>query len=418
MPERSGPRWGTPPATYPDEVAAAIQGQVAEHFGPVADAFSQTLADPTREASAAAVFHRGRAVVDLWAGADPVSHHPMAQDSLMMVASCSKGATATVLAMLVEQGRLDPQERVAAYWPEFAAAGKGAVTVAMVASHTAGLPFPPLGTGLTGLDLHRGPAVTAALAAAPPLWAPGTAMAYHPVTYGTLVDEIVRRATGTGVSAHLRALVAEPLAVDLWMGLPEELMPRVVAGVWDGDNPDGVDPMAPADPEPPPGSYAAQRQAFLRENPPMEPDPRDREEARAHYAAERPAVGLVTNARALATMYAAVLGPVGGVRLISRATLAEVTRPRTDRVETLVESGTAGPDIRFGLGYQLSSPSMPGFGPGSFGHTGAGGRLGIADPDAEVGLGFVCSRMRNIGPGGDPRWATLIDAVKVAVERA
>jgi CubicO group peptidase (beta-lactamase class C family) len=88
-----------------------------------------------------------------------------------------------------------------------------------------------------------------------------------------------------------------------------------------------------------------------------------------------------------------------------------VTAPRTDHVETLVESGTAGPDIRFGLGYQLASPSMPGFGPGSYGHTGAGGRLGLADPDHGVGFGYVCSRMRNIGAGGDPRWKALIDAV-------
>ena len=115
----------------------------------------------------------------------------------MMVASCSKGITATVLAMLVERGVLDPEERVAAYWPEFAAGGKEQVTLAMVASHTAGLPYPPLGTGLSGLDLHRGEAVTRALAGATPLWEPGTAMAYHPVTYGTLLDEIVRRATGT-----------------------------------------------------------------------------------------------------------------------------------------------------------------------------------------------------------------------------
>jgi CubicO group peptidase (beta-lactamase class C family) len=84
--------------------------------------------------------------------------------------------------------------------------------------------------------------------------------------------------------------------------------------------------------------------------------------------------------------------------------LAEiVTTPRTDDVETLIESGTAGPDIRFGLGYKLASPSMPGLGPRSFGHTGAGGRLGIADPDLEIGFGYLCSRMRNIGPAGDPR---------------
>ena len=78
----------------------------------------------------------------------------------------------------------------------------------------------------------------------------------------------------------------------------------------------------------------------------------------------------------------------------------------------MIESGTAGPDIRFGLGYQLASPSMPGFGPASFGHTGAGGRLGLADPELEVGFGYVCSLMRTIGASGDPRWAALIAAIR------
>ncbi|HEV7205055.1 MAG TPA: serine hydrolase domain-containing protein [Jatrophihabitans sp.] len=381
---------------------------VEEGFGAVADAFRRTLADPGEDAAAVAVVHQGRKVVDLVAGTDVVHRRPMPVDGLMMVASCSKGITATVLALLVEQGDLDPEERVAAYWPEFAAAGKGDVTVAMVASHTAGLPYPPLGTGLRGLDLHRGPAVTRALAGATPLWPPGTAMAYHPVTYGTLLDEIVRRATGRSVARHVRERIAEPLGVDMWMGLPENLVPRVVPGHWEDTSP--MEPDDDATPEP--GSYAAQRQAFLRENPPMDPDFSDADEVREHYAAERPAIGAITDARALATMYSALLEPVDGTRLIDDETLALVTRPRTDEVETLVESGTAGPDIRFGLGYQLASPGMPGFGPTTFGHTGAGGRLGIADPEHRVGFGYVCSLMRDIGPGGDPRWRALIDAVR------
>jgi CubicO group peptidase (beta-lactamase class C family) len=383
------------------------QPGVAEGFGAVADAFHRNFVDPGEDAAAVTVFHRGEKVVDLWAGTDVVNRRPMPPDGLMMVASCSKGITATVLAMLVERGALDPEERVAAYWPEFAAGGKQDVTVAMVAAHTAGLPYPPLGTGLTGLDLHRGEAVTAALAGATPLWEPGKAMAYHPVTYGTLLDEIVRRATGTTIAHHVRSWIAEPLKVDMWMGLPDELIPRVVPGRWEETSP--MEPTTEGDHEP--GSYAALRQAFLAENPPMDPDFSDVEQVRAHYRAERPAIGAITNARALATMYAALLGPVNGVRLIDDRTLGLVTRPRTDNVETLIESGTAGPDIRFGLGYQLASPSMPGFGPTTFGHTGAGGRLGIADPERQIGFGYVCSLMRNIGPEGDPRWKALIEAI-------
>jgi len=143
----------------------------------------------------------------------------------------------------------------------------------------------------------------------------------------------------------------------------------------------------------------------------MDPDYADPDAVREYYTAERPAVGAITDARSLAKLYAATLGPVAGVRLISAATRARATAPRTDDVEKLVESGTAGPSIRFGLGYQLASPGMPGFGPASYGHTGAGGRLGIADPDHGIGFGYICSRMRDIGAGGDARWRRIIDAI-------
>lgn len=240
-------------------------------------------------------------------------------------------------------------------------------------------------------------------------WPPGEAMAYHPVTYGTLLDEIVRRATGSGVAAHLRTLIAEPLGLDLFMGLPAELVDRVVPGRWEHTSP--MEPSSPGAP-PTPGSYADLRQQFLTENPPMDPDFFGADELRENYAAERPAIGAITDACSLAKMYAATLRPVDGVQLITSATRAQVAAPRTDEVETLVESGTAGPDIRFGLGYQLASPGMPGFGPNTYGHTGAGGRLGVADPDHGIGFGYICSRMRIIGAGGDVRWKRVVDAIQ------
>jgi CubicO group peptidase (beta-lactamase class C family) len=383
-----------------------ISGNVAAAFGPVADAFAANFDDPGEDAAALAVFHDGVQVVDLWGGVDVVYNRPMPADGLMMVASCSKGITATVLAMLVERGEIDPEKPVAAYWPEFASAGKADITVAMIASHTAGLPYPPLDTGLHGLDLHRGPAITEALAQMKPLWTPGHAMAYHPVTVGTLLDEIVRRATGSSIGRQLHRLIAEPLHLDMWIGLPDPLIKRVIPGRWES-----ISPMEATDNATPPGSYAALRQQFLRENPPMDPDFFNEEEVRQHYVAERPAIGAITDARSLAKMYAATLLPVDGVQLITAATRAYVTAPRTDDVETLIESGTAGPDIRFGLGYQLASPGMPGFGPASFGHTGAGSRLGIADSEFGIGFGYICSRMRDIGPGGDARWKRIVDAI-------
>ncbi|MCW2528102.1 MAG: CubicO group peptidase beta-lactamase class family [Pseudonocardiales bacterium] len=390
-----------------------LAGHVADGFGIVADAFAANFDDPGEDAAAVAVLHDGVPVVDLWGGTDVIGRRPMPPDALMMVASCSKGITATVLAMLCERGVLNPDALVTEYWPQFGAAGKEQVTVAMVAAHTAGLPYPPLGTGLQGLDQHRGAAITAALAAAAPLWEPGTAMAYHPVTIGTLLDEIVKRASGASIADHVQSLIAEPLGLAMWIGLPESLVHRVVPGRWED-----VSPMDPTGEANPPGSYAELRQQFLHENTPMDPDFGDAGQVREYYRAERPAIGAITDARSLATMYAATLQPVNGTRLISDATRIRFTAPRTDDVETLIESGTAGPDIRFGIGYQLASPGMPGFGPASYGHTGAGGRLGIADPDSHVGFGYICSRMRDIGPGGDPRWKRLIDAVTHCIERA
>jgi CubicO group peptidase (beta-lactamase class C family) len=230
---------------------------------------------------------------------------------------------------------------------------------------------------------------------------------------GTLLDEIVKRATGVSIARQVRILIAEPLGLDMWMGLPEAQSDRVIPGRWED-----ASPMEPGGEPPQPGSYAELRQQFLRENPPMDPDFANRDQVLEYYAAERPAIGVVTDARSLARMYAATLGPVDGVQLISDATRRRVTTPRTDHVETLIESGTAGPDIRFGLGYQLASPSMPGFGPASYGHTGAGGRLGIADPNYRVGFGYICSRMRDIGPDGDPRWKRIIESTATCLRRA
>jgi CubicO group peptidase (beta-lactamase class C family) len=382
-----------------------MAGDVAGGYGRVADAFAANFEDAGEDAAAVAVYVDGVKVVDLWGGRDVIGQRDAGSDALMMIASCSKGVTASVLAILIETGRLDPEAPVARYWPEFAASGKSDVTVGMVASHTAGLPYPPLGSGLSGLDLHRGRAVTELLAQAPPLWVPGSAMAYHPVTYGTLLDEIVRRATGADIASHVRSLIAEPLGLDLWIGLPEEFLPRVILDRW------MAPPTAPEESGAAEGSYAYLRQRFLEEEPPMNPDLSDPEALREHYTASRPAIGAVTDARSLARMYAALIGEVDGNRLISPETLRAVTAPRTDTLETLVESGTTGPDIRFGLGYQLASPSMPGFGPSTFGHTGAGGRLGVADPERGVAFGYVCSQMRYIGPQGDPRWARLIAAI-------
>jgi CubicO group peptidase (beta-lactamase class C family) len=385
------------------------EGFVAPGFDAVAAAFERNFDEHGEIGAAVGVYHRGRLVVDLAAGSDPVRDLPFTRESLMMVASCTKGATATCVLMLADAGVLDLDAPVATYWPEFGQAGKDEIPLRWVLSHQVGLPYMDPGAELSGLDQLSGPALVRQLEQQAPWWPPGTAFAYHPVTFGTMLGEIVRRVTGETVGTWFAEHVAGPLGLEFWIGLPPALDDRVAPSVWaTGRDEDPAEP-------PPPDSYAARRQAAMARLPPMDPDPHDPDSRRAYYGIEVPAAHGITNARSLARMYAAVLGAIDGIPLLSPAMLAAATTPQTDGLPALVESGTTGPDIRFGLGYQLASPSMPGLGPASFGHTGAGGRLGIADPDLDIAFGYVCNSMRDIGPGGDPRWATLLAAVRSCV---
>jgi CubicO group peptidase (beta-lactamase class C family) len=390
-----------------------LDGFADAGFGPVADAFGRSFDTLGEIGAAVAVYHRGRLVVDLAAGTDPVRDRRFTRETLMMVASCTKGATATAVLMLAEAGAIDLDEPIARRWPEFGQAGKGDIPLRWVLSHQAGLPYPDPDAQLAGLERIAGPALLRQLERQAPWWPPGTAFAYHPTTAGAILGEVVRRATGRTLGAWFAEHVAAPLGLELWIGLPPELDDRVAPSVWAGGRDARAEELAA--PEPPAGTYAARRRAAIAALPPMDPDPHDPASRRAYYGLEVPAAFGIGNARSLARMYAAVLGEVDGVRLLSPAMLDAATTPQTDGVPALVESGTAGPDLRFGLGYQLASSSLPGLGPASFGHTGAGGRLGLADPDHDVAFGYVCNSMRDIGPGGDPRWKPLLDAVRHCV---
>jgi len=387
-----------------------LDGSVAPGYGAVADAFARNFEVAGEVGAAVAVYQGDRLVVDLAAGSDPVRGRPFARDTLMMVASCTKGATATCMLMLAEQGLLAVDEKVAAYWPDFAQAGKQDITLRMVLSHRAGLPYPDPGSCLSGLDLVGGPELVRQLERQAPWWPPGNAFAYHPVTWGAILGEVVRRVTGETIGQWFAANVAAPLRLEFWIGLPASLDERVVPSVWAPESEAGTEPASCNTPDK--GSFAARRLVAVAERPPREPDPHDAASRRAYYGLEVPAAHGVTNARSLARMYAAVIGEVDGTRLLSPQTVAAATAPQTDAVPALAEGPTAGPHLRFGLGYQLPASSMPALTPASFGHTGAGGRLGIADPDAGVALAYVCNSIRDIGPGGDPRWTSLIEAVQ------
>ena len=205
---------------------ADIEGWTADGFEGVRDAFAANFTDQAEVGAAFAAYHHGHKVVDLWGGvADPATERPWEEDSVALVFSTTKGATATCAHLLAQSGRLDVEAPVADYWPEFAAAGKESMPVAYLMSHQAGLAWTD--APMTLEQALAWDPVIEALAAEAPKWEPGTAHGYHATTYGWLVGEVVHRIDGRSLGTFFHDEVATPLGLDFWIGLPEEIEPRV-----------------------------------------------------------------------------------------------------------------------------------------------------------------------------------------------
>ncbi|WP_030897729.1 serine hydrolase domain-containing protein [Streptomyces sp. NRRL F-5126] len=383
-----------------------VQGMVAAGFEPVRDAFVRNFERLGERGAAVSVYRDGRKVVDLWAGArDAAGREPWAVDTAQVVRSATKGIAAAVPLLLHQRGRIDLDAPVGTYWPEFKAAGKERVLVRHLLSHRAGVPVVdvPL-TPAEALDGESGPR---ALAAQRPVWEPGTDHGYHAHTYGWLVGELVRRATGRSVGYWVAEEIARPLGLDFWIGLPDGEARRVgrIGEVAEPPASGGAPRLRPkrsvAEAYADPGSLT--RRAFGVIRPAVD------ENAPEYHAAEMPASGGISTARALARAYAAMIGPVDGHRLFAPATL---TLARTEE--------SAGPDrvlvvsTRFGLGYMLHGPAAPMLAKGSFGHPGRGGSLGFADPESGIAFGYVTNGMRK-GVTADPRAQALVRAVRAAL---
>ncbi|MGX6741789.1 serine hydrolase domain-containing protein [Streptomyces xantholiticus] len=385
-----------------------VRGTVADGFEAVADAFARGFEQRGERGAAVAVYRDGRKVVDLWAGTRDVDgYEPWAVDTAQIVRSATKGVAAAVVLLLHQRGQIDLDAPVGTYWPEFKAAGKERALVRHLLSHRVGLPV--LDRPLTPAEAGDGVSGPAALAAQAPVWEPGTEHGYHAQTYSWLLGELVRRVTGRTLGRCVAEEIARPLGLDLWIGLPGDEAHRVgrLGQVAEPPTAEGgglkLRPkrsVAEAYRDP----MSLTRRAFEAIDPlPDENDP-------AYRAAELPASGGISTARALARFYAATIGEVdGGPRLFAPATL---TLARTEE--------SAGPDrvlvvpTRFGLGFMLHGPASPLLGPGSFGHPGRGGSLGFADPESGIALGYTTNGMRK-GVTADPRAQALIRAVRSAL---
>ncbi len=385
-----------------------VQGSVAPAFEPVREAFRRNFHAHGDRGAAVAVYLHGHKVADLWGGTrDADGGVPWALDTAQVVRSAGKGIAAAVPLLLHQRGQIDLDAPVSTYWPEFKAAGKERVLVRHLLSHRAGLPV--LDRPLTPAEACDGESGARAVAAQAPAWEPGTDHGYHAQTYSFLVAELVRRVTGRTIGRWVAEEIARPLGLDFWIGLPGEEAHRVgrLAPVEEPPSATGLRlrpkravSEAYADPR------SLTRRAFGAIDPlPDENDP-------AYRAAELPASGAISTARALARCYAAMIGPVDdGPRLFAPATL---TLARTEE--------SAGPDrvlvvnTRFGLGFMLHGSASPLLGPGSFGHPGRGGSLGFADPESGIALGYVTNGLRK-GVTADPRALALVAAVKESLAR-
>ena len=373
-----------------------VSGTCDPAFTPVRDAFASLFdarpgGGPPDIGSAVALMVEGELVVDLWAGhADCARTTPWARDTIVTVASVSKGISALCAAMLVDRGALDYDAPVAKYWPEFAANGKEGVTVRHVLSHQAGL------ATVGGLDnrfFEDWDGVIHALEQAAPDWEPGTAHGYHTLTFGHLVGEIIRRADGRDIGTFIREEINAPLGVELLMGVtPEEDARCAERCLVLAEGQPADDPMAVA--------ISDMIEAFNRPS---------------YRASQMPAAGMHTDARSLARVYGALAlgGSLDGVTLLSPDTLDRATSTEVRGLD--LTRMFAIPDCisEYGMGWFLAGDTeAPTRNPGDFGHGGMFGAWSWASPELGLGFGYVmndCWPNQHFG-SADTRGAFLLDA--------
>ncbi|MEU8620996.1 serine hydrolase domain-containing protein [Streptomyces sp. NPDC048623] len=378
-----------------------VHGTVAKGFESVREEFATVAAEEARDGGAQlAVYHHGELVADLWGG------EGVDGDSLLALYSSAKGVVALVAALLVQDGALDLDREVRSYWPEFAAEGKGAVTVRELLAHRAGA----LGVdgGLSLAELTDDRLVAARIAAHRPYWQPGTGHGYHALSFGALVGEVVLRATGRPVQEHYAERVRIPYGADYHLGLPEELEARFRPAL----------PMLPT----------PAQEAFQAEHP-VAPDsllavafdqhaepPFDIVafgNSRAVHAACPLSGGGVGTARGLARVYAAVAGELDGrAPLLKPETLAEFSRTHSSGTDLVTGESNA-----FGLGFVPLATRYPSLGPTAVGHSGAPGSQSLADPSRALSYSYTRRRFGFLAGPGAAENARLIRAVTSAADR-
>lgn len=359
--------------------ALAIHGHCDPRFEPVREAFIQLMKSPFERGAALSIQIDGETVIDLWAGiAGPEPDVQWQRDTLLNLFSCTKPFTAVAIMQLVGEGRLDLDTPVCRYWPEFANAGKASITVRQVLCHRAGLPA--LRTPLAPETLYDWDTMVDLIAEERPWADAGKQQTYSPLLFGWILGELLRRVDGMAPAQSIRQRVALPLGLDFHMGLDDADIARCA---YMARTKDDVDDEA----------FGRVLQFVLNEpaamsslafaNPPMV---LGRSNETGWKRMTQPAANGHGNARSLAAFYAGLLDG----RLLESPLLNEMLREHSAEYDPTIQTAT-----RFGLGIMLDQPDVAngsyGMGTGAFGHMGAGGTIGFADPERGVAFGFACN---------------------------
>ena len=394
-----------------------IRGTVEAGYEPVREAFERNFVENGDIGAGFCLYVDGAKVVDLTGGVRDTDGTAYDDTTLQLVFSSTKGVTATCAHLLAQRGELDLDAPVADYWPEFSAAGKADIPVRWLLSHQAGLV--DVDRAMTVEEALDWTTICDALADSPPLWEPGTGYGYHAVTYGWLVGEVVRRVAGVDFGEFVRREISEPLGLDLWVGLPDDeqhrVSPLINSGMPGLPTPE---PAGDADSRTDAPSLVGMLDMLLGEGNLLGraltapggafTDDQVWNEARVR-SAQIPAANGVTNAASLARMYAALVSEVDGVRLLDADTLERAITPQVSGPSTVPLL-----DIPFALGFMTHSPLSPLLDGRSFGHYGAGGSLGFADPDRRVAGAYVMNAAQ-LAIAGDARTLGLLAAVDQVV---
>ena len=382
-----------------------VRGSCDSRFDEVAQSFICNFEQRDEIGASVSITLDGQRVVDLWGGRKSVGGDAWERDTISVVFSCTKGASALCAHMAVDRGLLDLDVPVARYWPEFGQNGKEDAIVSMMLDHSVGVPAlrEPLKQGAYYDYDH----MVGLLERETPFWKPGTRNGYHGVTSAWTVGEMVRRSTGQRMGAFLREAVTGPLAIDFWMGLPETEEARVAPVI--AYPPDAttfnsrIALAIAADPQGPSALFALNGGGF---NP----------NAREARAAEIGSATGVSNGRGLADLYAPLAngGAFGGLRLVGADTLARMARVSV----ATHEDATLAIPTRFSLGFMKSMDNRAlanadscsaVMSDAAFGHVGAGGSIGFADPECRLSFGYSMNQMGQ-GILLNERGQSLVDA--------